>query len=354
MKNQIELTQSPIIKHDLKAIGASVSSRIEELNVENLVATSDTIKSMKSLRAELTKEAKEFEAQRKIVKDAVMAPYSEFDGIYKTEVISKYKTAVDILKDKIGGFEMKVKAEKQSNIERYFEELCLNEKIDFLKFAQLNLTIDLSTSEKKYKERCNEFVLKIQDDINLIGSTEHQAEIMAEFKTTLNASKAIVTVRTRKEKEKQEAERILLTRTTERESALRKFGMVYYDMVKSFTLPSNDEVFVKQSDIETLSTDEFRTKCVAIDLKIKEIKLKIVEDAKLAREALITKDESTPAPEVKPEVINAPEVKKPLSAPTEVIKEEVFNAVFEVEGTMAELTALGKYMKSNNINYKNI
>ena len=60
MKNQITLTQSPIIKHDLLSIGANVTKRIDELNVENLVVTVDTIKSMKSLRAELNKEAKEF------------------------------------------------------------------------------------------------------------------------------------------------------------------------------------------------------------------------------------------------------------------------------------------------------
>ena len=173
MKNQIQLVQSPIIKHDLISVGANVSKRIEELNVENLVATNDTIKSMKSLRAELNKEAKEFEEQRKAVKDAVNSPYDEFKKVYDIEVIGKYTKAISTLKTKIGVHEIKIKEAKQANIERYFKELCLSEKIDFLKFSQLNLKIDLSTSEKKYKDFCNEFVLKVQEECpNLLRKME--------------------------------------------------------------------------------------------------------------------------------------------------------------------------------------
>jgi len=340
MKNQIELTQRPIIKHDLIAVGASVSARIEQLNVENLVATHETIKSMKDLRATLNKEAKEFEAQRKAVKEAVNTPYSEFEEVYKVEVKEKYTDAVNVLKDKIGAFEIRIKEEKQANIERYFQELCQVEKIDFVKFSQVNLKIDLSTSEKKYKEFCNEYIVKVQDDIRLIESDPNQAEVMAEYKKTLNASKAITDVRARKEAEKQEKARILAKRTQDRENMLRKWNMNYHDMTRCFVLAIDDTITVKQSHVETYENKDGIDECAVLELRIKEAEAKF--------------NNSQMKPEQEPNQFTRPEVKKPLEAPKEVKEEEVFNAVFEVEGSMAQLKALGAYMKEQGIKYKNI
>lgn len=337
MKNQIELTQVPVIKHDLISIGASVTKRIDELNVENLVATEDTIKSMKSLRAELNKEATEFEVQRKAVKEAVNSPYAEFEAVYKSEVIDKYKNAVEILKTKIGAFEIKIKEEKQANIERYFDELCLSEKIDFVKFSQLNLKIDLSTSEKKYKEQCNDFIAKVQDDIKLIEASDYQAEIMTEYKATLNASKSITTVRERKANEKLEAERIKRAETSRREWLLRDVGMVYFDIAKSFALSSEDSISIKQSEIENLSNDEFMARYVQIESEIKALN---------SKKQLNPESAGLENPK--------PEIKQPLEAPKEIIPEKVFEASFECKGTMSQLKALGEYMRANGIEYKNI
>lgn len=339
MKNQIELTQSPVISHDLQSIGANVTARIEELNINNLVATPDTISSMKKLRAELNREAKDFEEQRKAVKKAVNDPYLKFEEIYKSEVIEKYKGAVDTLKTKIGAFEMKIKDEKQANIESYFNELCLSEKIDFIKFSQLNLKIDLSTSEKKYKEFCNEYISKVQEDIKLIESETYQAEIMAEYKKTLNSSKAITDVRARKEAEKQEKERILAKRTQAREAQARNLGLFYSDMIKAFTSKIHEEIFIKQSDIENLPDDDFIKLFAGVEAKV----LAILAEEEKAKEG--NKQNECKKPEPTREV---------LQAPKEEVKEEIFNAVFEVKGTMQQLKALGAYMNENNINYKNI
>jgi hypothetical protein len=43
-----------------------------------------------------------------------------------------------------------------------------------------------------------------------------------------------------------------------------------------------------------------------------------------------------------------------LESPKEIIEAEKFDASFEVHGTMKQLTALGQYMKDNNITYENI
>ena len=74
--NEIKLIQAPIIKHELEVVGKSIDQRLEELNIEGQVATEETVQSLKKLRAELNSELKEYEEQRKTVKNAVLAPYN--------------------------------------------------------------------------------------------------------------------------------------------------------------------------------------------------------------------------------------------------------------------------------------
>ena len=105
MKNEITLVQSPIIAHKLQEAGKSVSKGIEELELDKQVATVDTVKSLKEVRAELNKELADFENQRKAIKEGVNNPYNEFENLYKTEISDKYKSAIDTLKDKIASVE---------------------------------------------------------------------------------------------------------------------------------------------------------------------------------------------------------------------------------------------------------
>ena len=80
---QIKLVQMPVIQHKLVEVGKEVKRRIEELNLPNLIATEDTIQSLKTLRADLNKEAKEFEDSRKMIKTKINEPYDEFEQVYK-------------------------------------------------------------------------------------------------------------------------------------------------------------------------------------------------------------------------------------------------------------------------------
>jgi len=338
MSTEIQLIQQPIIKHDLLNVGKAVTERILSLNLENLVATEETVKALKSLRAELNKEFDEYEAQRKAIKEAVANPYMEFEAVYKSEIQVKYKGAVELLKDKIAIVEDKIKSEKKENVIRYFNELCAVEKVDFLTFDKLGIEINLSTSEKAYKEKCNEFVQRVQDDVLLIQVQQYAVEIMAEYKKTLNASKAITTVIERKEAEKLEAERLHRQETTRRETMLRNLTLVYKDITRSFHFVSDENIFITHSDIEKLSKEEFQKVYVEIELKVIEF--------------LRSREPQTP--EVKQAPIATPE---PLQAPTETKPtepEKQFTAAFEVTATMQQLTALANYMKSNGLNYKNI
>lgn len=324
MTTNIQVKQIPIIIHDLVVVGQSVTERLEALNLEGQIVTEDTIQAIKKTRAELNAEAKEWEAQRKTVKDAVMTPYNEFEEVYKSEVIEKFKSADALLKDKITVFENKLKDDRKEEIKQYFVELVLSEDIDFLDFTQLGIEIKLSDSIKSYKDRINAFVCKVMDELVLIDTQAHKAEILVEYKKSLNAAKAIKEVSDRKEAERIERERLQMAETNRRKDQLHAMAFVYNDLTRTMFWVNDEAVYVKFSDVENLPKQEWNTKLAELQQMVKPVSQDVL----------------------RPPV---PEYKAPATA-----QEETFTATFEVTGTMQQLKALGEYMRANNINYKNI
>lgn len=338
--SEIQLVVKPQIVHKLQDLGANVVKRLQDLNIENLVATEDTVKSLKNLRAELNKELETFEGQRKLVKNGVLDPYNEFEKLYKTEVSDRYAGAINTLKDKIALVETKIKEEKEANIKLYFIELCQSENIDFLVFGNVGLEINLSTTEKAYKEKCNEFIKRVIDDLNLIKTTDFEAEVLTEYKKTLNASQSITSVKARKEQERQEAERLKQIEITRRANILTKSGFTFDAFTKSYIHSEN--IFISEASVKDLNKEEFANKVIEFEEKIKALpkEQSIVSNPETSQPGNLF-EQKTPAP-----VLSAPVIETP--------KEEIVTASFEVSGTMAQIKALGQFMKSNNINYKNI
>lgn len=350
MENQIKLVTVPVIQHALIEVGRSVTERLDALNIENVIATEDTVKGLKNLRADLNKELTDYEGQRKAIKEGVLSPYEAFESVYKSEVSDKYKYAINLLKDKIAVVEDKMKEDKKENVKSYFVELCLSEDIDFVSFNQVGLEINLSTSEKAYKEKCNEFIQRISDDLRLIDTQEHKAEILVEYKKTLNASRAIKDVQDRKAAEKAEQERIRQAEIQRRSTVVRGLTMVYRDFTKTYEHVSDPEIYIDNSFFENASKEDFQKKIVEIEEKIKakkEAEVSTSEPTHHVMETLVNQ-----APASKP-IIQAPE---PLKAPVIESKpiEELKKASFEVTGTLTQLRALGEYLRANNITYKNI
>lgn len=335
---EIILVQNPIIKHELVKVGQSVTERLSGLNLENQIATDETIKSLKDLRAELNKELADYENQRKAIKAAVLNPYNELEDAYKTEVSDKYKKALDTLKDKITEFENRVKADKEEEVKSYFVELVLAEDIDFLSFPQVGVKIDLSTSMKKYREQVDEFISRVKSDLALIDTQTYKAEILVEYKRGLNVSQAITTITARKEAEKAEAERIKAQETARRVNQLQSLTFIFHDITKTYNFVQNESLMISLSDVQNLSKEEFNVRLIELSTKVAEYR--------------------------QPEVLKAPEEVKPQTAPAQQQPQqtapaqqsvpEIFTATFEAMGTYAQLKGLGEYMKSQGITYKNV
>ena len=209
----ITLKQAPIIIYErIKAVGQQVETKIAELNLDNQLVTDDTLKSAKDTRATLRKELAVFEEQRKFIKEQVNAPYEAFEKAYKEHIKVHYDKADSTLKAKIDEVQNRLLDDKRGRIKDYFKEFCAAQGIDFLIFERLPLNITLSASDKSLKEQVTGFVSEVSKGLQLIDSLnepdEFKAEILTDYKQTLDITRAIQGAQYRRQQREAELQRI--------------------------------------------------------------------------------------------------------------------------------------------------
>ena len=213
MENQelMVVTQLPIIEEKLKSLSEEIDKKVE--SAKSLVCTEENVKTIKQVRADLNKEYRDVEGQRKRIKEQVLAPYMQFEEVYKQYISDKYKSADIDKKKKIDAVENELKTQKEQEIKDYFEELKIANNIDFINYEQAKINVTLTASKKSLREQVENFINKISDDLKLIETQENKAEILVEYKKDLNVSKAITEVVNRKEElmklQQQEVEKSL-------------------------------------------------------------------------------------------------------------------------------------------------
>ena len=209
----ITLKQPPIIIYEqIKAAGQQIEAKISELNLDNQLVTEDTLKSAKNTRAVLRKELDDFETQRKYIKEQVNAPYEAFEKAYKEHIKVHYDKADSTLKAKIDEVQNRLLDDKRGRIKDYFTEFCAAQGIDFLIFERLPLNITLSASDKSLKEQVAGFVSEVSKSIQVIESfnepNEFKAEILTDYKQTLDITRAIQGAQYRRQQREAELARI--------------------------------------------------------------------------------------------------------------------------------------------------
>lgn len=302
----ITLKQAPIIVYEqIKAVGQQIEAKIAELNLDNQLVTEDTLKSAKNTRTMLRKELDDFETQRKYIKEQVNAPYEAFEKAYKEHIKVHYDKADSTLKAKIDEVQNRLISDKITRIKDYFTELCQSQGIDFLIFERLPLNITLSASDKSLKNEVANFVSEVTKSIQLIESLnepdEFKAEMLTEYKQTLDVTRAIQNAQYRKQQREAELARIEAQRVAAEQARLAA---------------------------------EARAK----------------EQAPLQAPAQV--NEVQPATPVQPAAPIQPE---PVQEATEAVQEdenEIVQSAFTVIGTRAQLRALRAFLDNNKIQYK--
>ena len=290
-ENIITVQQLPVIVYErLESVGQEIDKRIAALDLDKQLVTEDTKKAVKDTRAMLNKELKDFEEQRKRIKEQVAAPYMAFEKAYNSFIKEKYEKADGILKVKIDEFDKRLKADKEERIRAYFTELCQANNIDFLPFERLCLNIRLNDSDKSLKDIVNTNIDNVVKSLEFIESLtdpdEYKAEILADYKQTLDVMTAINNAKYRKQQREAELARI-------------------------------------------------------------EAQKAAAEQVRLAKEvAPLQAPEEVPAPAIQEAPVSPQEV--PAPAPQEVTPDLIVTS-FTVQGTMEQLKALKAYILSNNI-----
>lgn len=215
MNELIVVKQLPIIEENLKKLSKEIDEKVS--NAVSLVCTQDTVKDVKELRANLNKEFKELESQRKVVKEQVLKPYNDFEDIYKTYVSEKYKSADSTLKEKIDTVENELKATKEEELISFANDSFVANNIqDYVKYEDIKLNVTLSASVKSLKEQITSFCERIVSDLKLIDSQDFKEEILYEYKKYLDVTIAIVEVKKRHE----EMEKAKLSKEEKKEQEL--------------------------------------------------------------------------------------------------------------------------------------
>lgn len=314
MQDLIVVKQLPQIEEHLKELSLEVEQKVE--NAKSLVCTEENVTTIKQIRASLNKEFKEVENQRKIVKEQILAPYMQFEEIYKMYISDKYKSADNDLKEKIDSTENELKNIKEQEIKDYFEEYKKANNIDFVTYSQARINVTLSASRKSLKEQAKQFIDKIVDDLKLIDTQEHKAEILVEYKQSLNVSQAITSVTNRfkaieEEKKKQEE----LKRKQLEEAQRRADESI---RVQTEATRQALENFIPKSE----------EKVVHIEMdKNHEITQKGYEQLE--------------------NVFN-----KPLEKPREEKQEEILTLRFTVKGTRTKLRELKQFLENGGYDYE--
>ena len=295
-ENLITVQQLPVIVYErLESVGQEIDKRIAALDLDQQLVTEDTKKAVKDTRAMLNKELKDFEEQRKRIKEQVVAPYEAFEKAYNSFIKVKYEKADSILKVKIEEFDKRLKADKEARIRAYFAELCQDNNIDFLPFERLCLNIRLNDSDKSLKDIVNTNIDNVVKSLEFIESLtdpdEYKAEILADYKQTLDVMRSINNAKYRKQQREAELQRLEAQKARAEQARL------------------------------------------AAEAKAKEV-------------APLQAPEEVPPPA--PQETPAPPQEVPAPAPQEAVPDLIVTG-FTVQGTMEQLKALKAYIISNNI-----
>lgn len=195
----IQVVQLPVIKEYLHSMKESVDQRVAA--ALSMVCTEETIQAVKSERAAMNREFSDMEDRRKSVKAAIMKPYEEFEATYKECVSDAYKCADASLKGKISDVESEQKRRCEEGLRSYFLELCEVHHLDWLKYEQAGIRVDMASAKAKtpvkLRKQLAEFIVRVNDGVNLVNSMENAEEIMVEFRKTLDAAQAIGVVKER-------------------------------------------------------------------------------------------------------------------------------------------------------------
>lgn len=189
----------PVIEEQLATLKAKWMQKAAD--AKELACTEDTIQAVKKARAEMRKEFDEIETQRKAALAPIRAKIDAFSAVYKDCVTDPFNRADAAYKEKIDSVESEMKRRCEERLRAHFAELCQLHGVDFIRYEQVGIKIDMTSAKaktpQKLYDRLSEFVAGVACGVDTIHKLDAAAEIMDEYKRTLNVAQSIATVQER-------------------------------------------------------------------------------------------------------------------------------------------------------------
>lgn len=110
VKSLMQVTQLPVITEQLKVFKEELSQMIADSLC--LDCNEDNLKIVKKNKAEINKVYKDLEARRIEVKNLVLAPYNEFEVVYKECVKEVIEPGIKLLGERVTEVEDRIKDKK--------------------------------------------------------------------------------------------------------------------------------------------------------------------------------------------------------------------------------------------------
>lgn len=203
----IACAMPPVIIDNLVNIQQNLQALM--MDVSELPRNDESLKHVKQVRANLSKELDKMESQRKEAKKKALEPYERAEAKYKAYISTPYKEADAKLKEWVDSYQNELKDYCLNTLREYFDELCQTYGIDFVTFEQMGITVDMAMARKveptKAMEKIHNRIESIRDDMELILKLDDAAEIMAEYRKTIDLSVAMTTVTLRRQEKKEMA-----------------------------------------------------------------------------------------------------------------------------------------------------
>lgn len=199
---QAKITTLPEITTNM----AEVLKRAEAIQERYaaLVITEEMMEDIKKEKAQLNKDKNTIAEFRKNITEQYNKPLEQFIKDAKASETA-LKRAYDTCNESVNHFQEKKRLEKVKEVTAYFDE---KNNVEWLKFERANINVLLSSSKKSLCDQVDNFLQRIENDISMISTLEHQAEIITEYKKNLNASMSVAVVNERIRQEQEEKQRL--------------------------------------------------------------------------------------------------------------------------------------------------
>lgn len=217
---------------------------------------------VKDYKTYLNSLKKDLETKRIEIKKSILAPYEDFEKVYKDKTTKVLDDGITKLTNTINTIETKQIQNKVDELVAFFNEYALYYHVEnILTFDSMPIKINLSTSLNSLKKQIVEYCEKVSNDMVAISSEEFRDEILLEYQNNgydYTKAKITITDRHKKLEEMQKQQEKVELEVSEEEKVIQNVQTLCSapveineevddenDLEISFTIKTTKEIYQK-------------------------------------------------------------------------------------------------------------